>query len=252
MSTAVRMSWPVPATGFSLVELACVLAVLAALVLMVSSAWQGGREPQPQAAARADAAQARAALQAFVLQHRRLPCPDLSGDGREGDAGGACPAAAVAGWLPHLGLGLPAQPPEAIVYAVYRHPGAGIDLVAPVERGGSSGSFEHDRLAAISEQLVAAAAAIPDAGLAYTTGDDLALGAADCNRLLANPAFIVAFPASDRDGDGDPFDGLHAGYSTAPGHCFAAPTLPLHHDYDDIVLAESPLTLLGWLTAGAR
>ncbi|MCK9487845.1 MAG: prepilin-type N-terminal cleavage/methylation domain-containing protein [Xanthomonadales bacterium] len=238
--------------GFSLVELACALAVLAVLVLMVSGAWQGSRETNALAAARADAVETRAALQAFVLQQRRLPCPDLSGNGREGNASGACPVSGQAGWLPHVALGLPTRAPARIAYAVYRHAGAGIDLVAPLERGGGSGSYEHDRLAAISEQLVAAAATAPATTLVYTTGDDLTLGPADCSQALANPAFIAVFPAADRDGDGDLFDRIHAGYSTTPGRCFAAPTLPFNHDYDDIVLAESPLTLLGWLTAGAR
>lgn len=252
MTGATRPLPPMPPGGFSLVELACVLAVLAALVLMVAGAWQGSPGGPSQAAARAEAVQVRSALQAFVLQHRRLPCPDLSGDGREGDAAGACPAAALAGRLPHQTLALPSAPAATVVYAVYRDVAAGIDLVAPVDPGGGSGSFEYDRLAAISAQLAAAAAAVPDAALAYTTGDGLALGAADCSRVLANPAYLVAFPATDRDGDGDRFDGLHAGYSANPGRCFAAPTLPFHHDYDDIVLAESPLSLLGWLTAAAR
>lgn len=240
--------------GFSLIELALALLVLGALGVLLSGAYRGLQASQTLAAARADGEAARQALHAFLIAHRRLPCPDGSGDGREGDAGGACPAGLMVGWLPDQTLGLPPRPGARPLYGVYRHPDAGIDLTRPGQTpAAGSGSYEHDGLAAIQRQLVEAATQPVSAARIHLTGDQGVLGAADCaGNVVANPAVLVLLPASDRDADGDPFDGVHAGYATTPGRCFAAPTLPFDHRYDDVLVADSPHTLLGWLAAGIQ
>ena len=135
-------------------RLACALAVLAALVLMVAGA-RRARRPS-QAAARAEAVRC-SALQAWSATGG-CPVP-TSAAMAAGDAAGLSAAACRPAATPDLAL----RGSATVVYAVYRDVAAGIDLVAPVDPGGGSGSFEHDRLAAISAQLAAAAAAVPDA-----------------------------------------------------------------------------------------
>lgn len=117
----------------ALIELALVLAILA---VSGALAWSLLAQMRPnlehgRLAQRLD--EAALALQGFVLVHHRLPCPDLSGDGRQGDAEGICPLAADQGGLPWRDLGLPHLP--GVRYGVHRAGGSGdADLAVARER----------------------------------------------------------------------------------------------------------------------
>jgi type II secretory pathway pseudopilin PulG len=231
--------------GLSLLELAIVLGAIGVLGLLLSRGYDSSGDVRAQQRGRAEVEQASQALQAFMLAQHRLPCPDLNGNGREGDAGGACPAAARVGWLPSESLGLSVRGDGRLRYAVHRNaPNA--DLVAPANAGTETDSGNH----VLRRALQAAAAADLVASEAFLTGDGAALGTVDCtSNRTANPAFVVVAPVGDRSGNGSAFDPPHA---AAPGPCFAPPSLPPSFDYDDVVHAASAAALLGWLHARTR
>lgn len=242
------------AAGFSLVELAVVLGVLGVLAVSMTSAFGSIGQARDQNAARAHAESARQALRAFAVRNRRLPCPDTSAHGDSGReaAGGSCGGNARVGWLPYESLGLD-TPVRAsrLRYGVHRG-GAGMDLVAPVH-----GAVDHPDLEGIGGFLgtlasVAAAAPVVDqphyvSGIAGAGG--CAAGAP--GSAVVNPAFVLLAPVNDRDGDNGlhpGFDGAaHRAFAEGSGTCVAPPGHPADADSDDIVVAESPTALLGWL-----
>ena len=99
-----------------------------------------------------------------------------------------------------------------------------------------------------ASDLIAAlnnAATLPFAATrTYLTGNAAAAGAIDCaaNRVMA-AAYWVVIPLQDKDGDGNRLDAPH----TAETLCAASPFTPLRMASDDVVEAESPVQLAGWL-----
>lgn len=236
--------------GFTLTELSIVLVVIGLLAAASLGAFanRDGRRIE----ASAEAARIEAAVVAFARLQHRLPCPDTSADGREGNAAGTCPAGTETGWVPYESLGL-ANPPAAqrARYLVYRNGAADADLAVLAERTadlpGTTGHLSrNDLLAALAN----AAAQPVAAGRVHLTGDGGTEGAEDCatNRRL-HPAFALILPGEDRNGNGSGFDGLHAALP-ATGACIASPTRAASIDYDDHVLAHGLTTLAGHLLAG--
>lgn len=221
--------------GATLIELAIALAVFGVLGLLVSSAWSGFAEQRERQRAQAQGEQARQELRAFALREGRLPCPDFSGDGREGDSAGNCPVAAQLGWLPRASLGMTAQPPSRReLYGVYRATSAD-----PVQPGGLSVALRQVQRTAVST-------AHP-----FITGDGGLLGAEDCQgNQVAHPAFVVVAPVRARGVHRNGFDGVHAGLPGNSSVCVAAPSRRPDARYDDVVIAESAPLLLGWLESG--
>jgi hypothetical protein len=236
--------------GFSLLELGITLAALGVLGLLLSRGYDGSDDRRSQQRARAETEQAHQALQAFMLAQHRLPCPDINGDGREG-AGGHCPADARSGWLPLETLGLALRADGRPRYAVYRD--AAADLVMPAAAAPGVDADPQDGHRALLRALITAAGQPLSSSQPHLTGDGGSLGSIDCNaNVTANSAFVVLAPATDRSGDGDRFDPPHTGYGTVAGLCFASPSAPLAHAYDDIVHATSANALLGWLRTRTR
>ena len=221
--------------GATLIEVAIALAVFGVLGLLASHAWSGFAEQRERQRAQAEGEQARQTLRAFALREGRLPCPDLSGDGREGDSAGQCPAAAQLGWLPRASLGMAAQSVgRRELYGVYRS--AGADLV---QSGALGAALRQVQRAPIST-------AQP-----FFTGDGGALGAENCDsNQVAHPAFVVVAPVQARGAHGNGFDGVHGGMPGNGSVCFAAPSRRPDGRYDDVVTVESAPLLLGWLEAG--
>lgn len=234
--------------GFSMVELAVAIAVVAFITWAVSAAYGNTGHTRDRARAQALGEMLRENLRAYALANARLPCPDVAATGWEGDATGACAAGAVVGWFPYrsVGLEVPSDGFRAL-YAVYRHAvapdTADADLAVRKERTNDlagSGTFQdvHDFIQGLRN--AAAETATPVAARAITTG------AADCTAgPRSNPAFWLVLPLQDSDGNGSPFDGLHSPTSV----CAFAPDVPSDSTRDDVVLAEPFSVLAGWLHA---
>lgn len=106
--------------GFSLVELAVVLAITGVLGL---TAWKLLPALRPVAegnSAQRTLLEAQQALEGFVVTSYRLPCPDTDGDGLEN-----CASTAIVGKLPWRTLGLSSG--QNLRYGVYRNSSAAID-----------------------------------------------------------------------------------------------------------------------------
>lgn len=244
--------------GYTLVEVAVVAGVLGLLAMTMTSAFEGIQQTRVQNAARADAESAYQALRAFALRNKRLPCPDGStyGDrGREAD-GGTCPAGLDKGWLPYEALGLQVPVRSArLRYGVHRSSGA--DLVAPVPGAIDSADLEGSAgLATALAALGTLNTSAPSSAHPYFATSVATETSATCTGSgLVNPAFVLVAPASDLDGSGDPhagFDGPNRDFAAGSGKCVAAPARPAGLAYDDVVVAESATSLLGWMLASTR
>lgn len=240
--------------GFTVLEMAVTVGVLGVLAVAASSLADGFVDVRARARAHAEAEVARQAVLRFVLQHKRLPCPDLSagGEGAREGLSGSCPAAAQVGWLPYESLGLARpQPGQRLRYAVSRR-GAGADLVAPASGAGT----DFDGVARLRATLVAAAQPANRGNhRPYLTGRGTPGDPADCSHVAANPAFAVIAPVNDRDdiGSSHPgFDGVNRAMAGSGALCIAAPGRAMDAGYDDVVLAESAEALLGLVAAGTR
>lgn len=233
--------------GFSLLELSLCLVMMGLLGVLVSGAYGSAAGDQARQQAQAAGVQLQQAVLAFSLRQRRLPCPDSSGDGREGDAGGHCPAGLVLGRVPYLSLGLSLPvPAQRGLLGVYRT--AAVDLAQHVERSGdapTSPSFHN--LGDLMQGLALAAAQPVTPAAPFLTGNGAEAGAVDCGgRRLSNPAFVLVLPAGDRGGIGAGFEGPHADLLTGQT-CVISPGRASDLDYDDVVLAQSLHSLMGWL-----
>lgn len=186
------------------------------------------------------------------MRNGRLPCPDTSsvGNGLEGLTGGICSAGTDVGWFPYVSVGMvnPAAEFRAR-YAAFRaansDPRADADLTVTKERTGDAlGEINYldvnDLVAGLSN-----AAALPKASSrAYITGDDGAAGPIDCNtNIVTSAAYWLVVPLKDRSGAARLLDSPHQAASL----CAASPSAPTRHDFDDVVLYESPSQLAGWL-----
>jgi len=238
------------AHGYTLVELATVLVILGVLTMGMHSALESMQQARLHNAALAHAENARQALRAYLLRNKRLPCPDTT---PEGDLGrSASPCNANAGWLPYETLGL--ETPERarrLRYGVHRS--AGIDLVDPAPSSIDEPDLEGR--SGLAAQLMALAVAPPEAGAPHYAEDFLDLGDVCSGAELANPGFVLVAPAADLDGAGGAwpgFDGPNRGFAAGTSLCVAAPSRPANANYDDVVVAESAASLLGWLTASTR
>lgn len=236
--------------GFSLVEVAIALLVAGLMSWAAFSGYETVSAQQEIERGRAEAQQLQSMVRAFALRHGRLPCPGATPDGYESLAAGLCSSGNQIGWFPYVsvGLDLPADRLRAR-YSVFRSANAiaaqDADLAVAKERtGDAAGSATFldvtDLIAALNN-----AAVLPFAATrTYLTGDAGAAGAIDC---AANPvmaaAYWVVVPIQDKDGNGDRLDAPH----TLGGLCAASPSAPLRLASDDVVAAESPTQLAGWL-----
>lgn len=237
--------------GLSMLEVTMVLVIASLMSWAVFSAYVTFDRDRERAMAKATAQQMQTALRAFAMRHGRLPCPDTAGNGYE-TAG--CPAATQVGGYPYLSVGLDLPPQlQQVRYAVFRranaNPADDADLAVALERTGDEpGDVHHldvtDLVAALNN---ASAWFADDSGLEqqpHLTGDGGVAGSVACGAdVVATVAYWLILPMRDADGDGDVFDFPHS----TTGLCAASPSTPLQANADDIVVAESPLQLAGWL-----
>jgi len=209
--------------GALLVELAMTIAVLGALA-MISFGTFGDAEGNRQSHAAANAVRtARQAVLDFARVHGRLPCPDLSGNGTEGDASGACPLGSNFGRLPMHTLGLQdlAMPDtQTLRYGVARAtPDSDLSSRAPASELDAARRFM-----SLAERAAGLGAT---SGQPYIPGVDALGHSTDCATQDSSPAFVIS--AGDRD---------HVGNSS----CFPVP--PGDHG---ALVAMGRLELVGWI-----
>ncbi|KQM70126.1 prepilin-type N-terminal cleavage/methylation domain-containing protein [Xylophilus sp. Leaf220] len=240
-------------SGFSLVELSVVLVVLGLLGWAVAGSYDNTGALRDRDRATQSAESLREALRAFALRNGRLPCPDSSGTGWEGDAAGVCTPGTEGGWLPYrsLGLDVPADAWHA-AYGVYRNSaaaGGDADLAVATERtGDAAGTPGYRNARDLMAGLVIAGNQAVSPAHARLTGNDGTDGSVDCAaNVRSHPAFFVVVPLEDRSDDGNRFDAPHA-VGTA---CASTPGTAMTAVRDDVVAAESLAALTGWLGARA-
>lgn len=229
--------------GYTLVEIAIVVTVIGLIAALSIGTYSGALGNRDIKTASASGENISGAILAFARSNNRLPCPDTDGDGREGDAAGACPAGREVGFIPYESVGL-GNPPtvERGIYGVYRNAGISADLVAP-----SATLTRSNFLRAIA---AGSTPAVTAAHL-FITGNNASTGAENCaSTRVFHPAFVVIVPGSDRDGNGNNLDGIHVGLPGA-GLCIASPDRVPNTVFDDRVVSTGFTTLLGLISADA-
>lgn len=234
--------------GFSMVEVAVALVVAGLMSWAAFSGFETVTAQQEIERGRAEAQQLQSILRAFALRHGRLPCPDSDAvaDGYENEAASVCNAGNQLGWFPYVsvGLGMPTDQFRAR-YSVFRGPDAASDLAVVAERTGDVAG--HATYLDVTDLIKAANNASTLAFAAnrtHLTGEAGAAGAIDCaGNQVAAAAYWIIVPLQDRSGDGNRFDAPH----TPASVCAASPSAPLRFGSDDVVVAESPAQLAGWL-----
>lgn len=238
--------------GFTFLELALALVVVGLVSWSAFSAYDVFHDAQDRREAQDNARHLQGQLRAFALRHGRLPCPDTSaaGTGYENLATGVCAAGSQVGWFPYVSAGL-AVPTDGYRarYAVYRLANAtaalDADLAVARERNGDApGQVHHQDVGDLIVALNTASGHTVAGTRAYVTGDGGMAGAIDCAGNLSQlTAYWLVIPLQDRDGDADRLDAPN----TLAGPCAGGPASPVSAANDDIVLAESPALLAGWL-----
>lgn len=238
--------------GFSLLEVTIVLVIAGLLSWASFTAYQTVSEQQERERAQSLARQMQGSVRAFAMRHGRLPCPDggATATGYESLTAGACTAGQEVGWFPYVAMDMEV-PQEALRarYAVSRAANATVaqdaDLAVVKERTGDvSGDRNFQDINDLIVALGNSAGLAFSASRAFLTGDAGAAGAIDCgsNRVM-NVAYWLVIPLNDRSGDGQRLDPPH----TLNSPCVTSPNAPVRADADDVVLAESPTQLAGWL-----
>lgn len=234
--------------GFSLLELAFVLAVIGVLGLLAKFAFSGADDVRQQQQARAQAEVVREALRYYVLANKRLPCPDFSinPDGyEERDGDDKCRQSGEIGFVPYYSLGLTPSEENRMTYGVYRAEEAN-DITYLAERtGDADGEPDYKNLGDAIVALMQIPATV-DSGHIHVAGIN-GDGTSNCGaNVSTHPAFVLIVPNTNRDNDAG--NKLLDGFNASGGECIASPLQPLAWNYDDVVAVESPSALIGWLT----
>lgn len=236
---------PAAQRGFSLLEIAIALVVAGLMSWAAFRGYETVSAQQEIEKGRAQAQHLQSIVRTFALRHGRLPCPNNSVSGHDGYESD-CAAGVQVGWFPYVSLGLEV-PVDSLRarYAVFRLSANDADLAVIQERTGDSPSAATYQ--DVSDLIVALnnAAKLPvSSSRAYLTGDDGSAGPIDCaTNSVTAAAYWIVVPLQDKDVDGDRLDTPHAIGSV----CAVSPSAPLRMASDDVVVAESPLQLAGWL-----
>lgn len=233
--------------GLSLLEVAITLVIAGLMSWAAFSGYETVSAQQEVERGRAQADHLQSVVRAFSLRYGRLPCPSLDTRGYESlDGVGNCTAGTQRGLFPYVSLGLELPTDKIFAhYAVFRAADVDADLAVAKERtGDSAGDILYKDVTDLIAALNNASTQPLVATRPYLTGDDGAAGAINCtgNQVMA-VAYWLIVPLQDKDADGNRLDNPH----TANGLCAASPSAPLRFASDDVVVAESPAQLAGWL-----
>ena len=252
LASCIRMGRPRRAQlGLSLLEVAITLVIAGLMSWAAFSGYGTVSAQQKIERGRAQANHLQSVVRAFSLRYGRLPCPSLDTRGYESlDGVGNCTVGTQRGFFPYVSLGLE-LPTNKIFphYAVFRAAnvvlGKDADLAVVEERTGDSAG---DTLYKDVTDLIVALNNASNQSLVttqpYLTGVEGAAGAINCtNNQVMAVAYWLIVSLEDKDADGSRLDSPH----TETGLCVASPSAPLRFAFDDVVVAESPAQLAGWL-----
>jgi type II secretory pathway pseudopilin PulG len=238
--------------GITFIEVSIGLSIIGLLLFSASAALIATNDTQKRATAVNTASFVQSAVRVYAAKNNRLPCPAIDKNGYEArDISGVCSATVQqTGFVPYRSLGLE-LPNDALfaLYAVYRQsnvdPKLDTDLALSLERTGDTAG---DQSYMQSTDLIAALSLVgttsPTGNRPFLTGDAAAAGAVDCNGNRVNTAaYWILFPLTDANNDGDLLDEPHA----LNGLCATHPQHATTNNFDDLVFADTPLQLAGWL-----
>ncbi len=177
--------------GSLLLELGLTLLILGALAVASFALFGDADRVRKEQAARAVLASTEAAIKAFVLREKRLPCPDPLGNGLEG--GGACSPLIDVGFVPFLALGIEEPRIDGnrrLRYGVWRGPLS--DLVQPNAIGIPRLSDLDGSRTFLQTAVNAAAVTGLDTTKAYVPQEVAGTRMPDCGQVRSNPAFVLA------------------------------------------------------------
>ncbi|MDO9403488.1 MAG: type II secretion system protein [Polaromonas sp.] len=188
-----------PQRGVTLMELALLLAITGVLAVGTMTAMTALQQARKSGDAAAYLSASRQALRAFVLRENRLPCPDLTGSGHEGNGdASACPAGVQVGRFPYLALRLdkPVLPDGIpfVRYGVWRAGGSDLVLRPAALPAGESDADGSSRFAA---NLLLAGAGPGGTGHPYMAGAHESGEASNCGIAATNPAVVLAISPGD-------------------------------------------------------
>lgn len=247
--------------GFSMVELAVVLAIIGIIGIFVWRWVVSTREPMQRPAMLRQLGEAQAAVEGFVLAHHRLPCPAANASGNEtcGDV--------TAARLPWKSLGLSSAFGQ-FHYGVNR--GAGLDLAAaPAAAVSPDLNIDFTGMPVIptyptfsppitASATVTAAAARAQAAIIAASARRVAVNGLDWCRVLRGfasnsavagtltvgnvtdsmpVAYVLVHPGANNQFDGNNAVGASATWR------FDFPGRPQDANYDDLTLAVGPADL---------
>ena len=216
--------------GSLLLEVALVTAVVGVLAVVSFSVLSATRKSQDQAVAGNSLMITEQAIRTFMLREKRLPCPDLAGNGFEAkDAVGQCPAGLTTGYVPFESLQLEKPPVNgSIRYGVWRGPTA--DLTRPSAATSSPSYRGLEGQSLLLYALVDALKATLDTDKPYIAQLNALNEHTNCAAPSDNPAFLLAVDAPTQ--------------RESPSRCFADDPAT-----GNKVLAVSRQELLGWARA---
>jgi prepilin-type N-terminal cleavage/methylation domain-containing protein len=241
--------------GFTFVELAIALMVMALLIGSVSIAYTSSFESISRREGIEHAKTVQASIRAYALRNGRLPCPAVNAGGYESVVSGVCTTGLQVGYVPYVSLGLlPPGDAHLAAYAVYRLPNStpslDRDLTSRLERtSDAAGSANYSNASDLIFALLEIDTATTSASHPYMTGDEGAAGLNNCaTNQFSQVAYWINVPLTDANSDGSRFDASNSTSNLCATSALAAPNA----QFDDIVLLETPLELAGWLRARIR
>ena len=237
------------------IELAIVLVIVGVMTWAASSGFENSSNLRDRERAMKLGEVLRESVRAFTLLNARLPCPDTSGSGWEGDASGICASNAESGWFPYRSLGLDRPDTRYLAaYAVYRRTSAvaesDADTVVRKERtGDAAGTARYQDGYDLLKALNNAQTDALSQSRTRLTGNDSTEGVIDClTNVRSNPAFFLVLPLGTRGTNTNPFEVPHG----IDSNCAWASGTAYSQTRDDVVIAESLSTLSGWLSVRTR
>jgi len=185
--------------GSLLLEIGFTLVVIGVMAGLATSSLNGLEQARQASKREIEIRLANQALKAFIQKAGRLPCPDLTGSGWEGDAAGQCPAGVQVGRFPYVSLNM-GMPDASLFlrYGVWRASGIA-DYVLPVDP--ATGVTSAEAFVAVARFAATGAAG---GGQPYVAGVNPDGRSVNCGSAAVTPAYALMFVSPETLMGGNP------------------------------------------------